>query len=103
MASAFPESPLPGAHLTGAPIRPEVIQLGPSPAESVNRFDGLLHDTIYLGESAQHVVNIGPGTSREGSALKVLELIPRYVARDDARESVKVWFRAEDAVILPQT
>ena len=27
VASAFPESPLPGAHLTGAPIRPEVIRV----------------------------------------------------------------------------
>ena len=33
-------------------IRPEVIRLGDCPAGAVNQYDGMIHDTIYLGETA---------------------------------------------------
>lgn len=60
-------------------IRPEIIRLGDAPASHPNTFTGLAHDSIYLGEMAQHTVNVGPNGQ---TALKVYELNPRMVARD---------------------
>jgi iron(III) transport system ATP-binding protein len=78
-------------------LRPEVIRLGDAPSGAPNIFDGTVHDTIYLGEVAQHVVNLG---SNGSVALKVFELNPRYVARDDTKLSAKVWVKPEDVVVL---
>jgi iron(III) transport system ATP-binding protein len=78
-------------------LRPEVIRLGDAPSGAPNIFDGTVHDTIYLGEVAQHVVNLG---ANGNVALKVFELNPRYVARDDTKLSAKVWVKPEDVVVL---
>lgn len=77
-------------------LRPEVIKLDPAPSDSVNVFDGVLHDTIYLGEFAQHLVNVGK------SQLKVYELNPHFVARDEESETVKLWFEEKDVVVLTE-
>jgi iron(III) transport system ATP-binding protein len=79
-------------------IRPEVVHLGDAPTTSLNQFDGMVHDTLYLGEFAQHQVNIGS----DGNAvvLKVSELNPRLVARDETVERAKVWFDPADVVVL---
>ena len=40
-------------------VRPEVIQVGTSPltaALATNVFDGIVRDTVYLGEVAQHFI-----------------------------------------------
>src|SRR5688572_27483292 len=67
-----------GTRVTVA-IRPEVIHLGDAPAaEAPNRFEGTVHDTQYLGEVAQHQLNLVRGDT----TLKVYELNPRIVARD---------------------
>jgi iron(III) transport system ATP-binding protein len=73
-------------------LRPEAIQLGEGGKENV--FDGVVHDTLYLGEVAQHQVKIGAVN------LKVFELNPKFVARDEATEPAKVWFDPEDVVVL---
>jgi len=91
-----------GAKVTVS-LRPEAIHLGEAPAGAVNAFDGVLHDTLYLGEVAQHQVSIsgvGGGNGRGETTLKVFELNPRMVARDEARERVRVWFDVSDAVVL---
>ncbi|MCS7032672.1 MAG: ABC transporter ATP-binding protein [Phycisphaerae bacterium] len=80
-------------------IRPEVVRVAPVAQAEVNRFDGVVHDTIYLGEMAQHVVSIGNGG---GAELRVFELNPKIVARDEARERAKVWFDPADVVVLPR-
>jgi len=77
-------------------IRPEVIKLENAPADAVNVFDGVLHDTLYLGEFAQHLVNIGTSNAN----LKVYELNPHFVARDEESEAVRLWFDPKDAVVL---
>ena len=84
-------------------IRPEVIHLGDSPAGAPNRFEGTLHDTQYLGEVAQHNVNLTAPDSTPATpvALKVYELNPRIVARDDAAEGTRLWFDPRDVVLLP--
>jgi iron(III) transport system ATP-binding protein len=76
-------------------LRPETIRVGQGVgADRVNVFDGVLHDTIYLGEVAQHQVSLGETT------LKAFEMNPKFVARDGARERAKVWFDPADAVVL---
>ncbi|MBN1268481.1 MAG: ABC transporter ATP-binding protein [Kiritimatiellae bacterium] len=78
-------------------VRPEVIRLGSPPAGAPNVFDGAVHDTVYLGELAQHGVKI------EGAPdLKVAEMNPRIVARDGRVEKTKVWFDPEDVVVLTE-
>jgi iron(III) transport system ATP-binding protein len=82
-------------------IRPEVIHIGSSPSAANNQFDGMVHDTIYLGEFAQHQVNIASNGHREKhQPLKVFELNPRLVARDETVERARVWFDPADVVLL---
>ena len=75
-------------------IRPEVINLNDPPAGAMNQFNGLVHDTIYLGEFAQHQVNLS------GSNLKVFHLNPRLMAPGPANQPAKVWFDPADVVLL---
>jgi iron(III) transport system ATP-binding protein len=81
-------------------IRPEVVHLGEAPTSQMNQFDGMVHDTIYLGEFAQHQVNVGPDARR--AVLKVSELNPRLVARDETVERAKIWFDPADVVPLTE-
>lgn len=75
-------------------IRPEVFHVGNPPAHGVNAFRGTLHDTIYLGEMAQHQVDMA------GTQLKVFDLHPKIVARDSQQEPVTIWCRPENVVVL---
>ncbi len=79
-------------------IRPEVVRIGPGGPGDFNIFDGTVHDTIYLGEVAQHVVSIDNGSKVE---LRAFELNPKIVARDGASERAKIWFDPADVVLLP--
>ncbi|WP_428939638.1 ABC transporter ATP-binding protein [Fontivita pretiosa] len=91
----------PGLEVTLS-IRPEVVHLGQAPAQAVNRYAGIVHDTIYLGELAQHQVNIAADGQVVGPPLKALELNPRLVARDEAVERAEVWFDPADVVLLTE-
>lgn len=81
-------------------IRPEAIQLERAPSNAPNAFDGILHDTVYLGELAHHLLNVGSNGRKHEEPLKVSELNPRHGAMDDATEAVKFWFAPEDVVVL---
>jgi iron(III) transport system ATP-binding protein len=84
-------------------IRPEVIHVGQVPSDAVNHYDGMVHDTVYLGEFAQHLVNIAAnGHPEKHQPLKVFELNPRLVARDETVERAKVWFDPSDVVLLSE-
>jgi iron(III) transport system ATP-binding protein len=84
-------------------IRPEVIHIGQPPSNAVNHYDGMVHDTVYLGEFAQHQVNISSnGHPDKHQPLKVFELNPRLVARDETVERAKVWFDPTDVVLLTE-
>jgi iron(III) transport system ATP-binding protein len=80
-------------------LRPEAIHLGEVAAAQQNVFDGEVHDTVYLGEVAQHQVSIGDNT-KAASTMKVFELNPKFVVRDEARRRAKVWFSPDDVVVL---
>jgi iron(III) transport system ATP-binding protein len=97
VSTTFPPAVAPGGPVTLS-LRPEVVRLGDPPADAPNVFDGAVHDTIYLGEVAQHLVNLG---ANGATALKVFELNPRYVARDTTVRA-KVWFAPGDVVVLTE-
>ncbi len=78
-------------------IRPETIQLGNAGAPTFNVFDAAVHDTIYLGEVAQHVVRVDGHPPVE---LRAFELNPKFVARDGAVEQAKAWVDPNDVIVL---
>jgi len=81
-------------------IRPESIGLGEGKGDTSNRFEGLLHDTLYLGEIAQHHVDISSGAGRRVS-LKAFEIRPLYDARDGMKIPVRLVVSPEDVIALP--
>jgi iron(III) transport system ATP-binding protein len=90
-----------GAFQEGDPVivslRPETLRLGEPPADAPNQLHGVVHDSVYLGEMAQHQVRIG---GPDGPNFKVFDLNPRIVARD-GEEPAAVWVDPDDVVVLP--
>ena len=83
-------------------IRPETLQLGNSPPAIPNAFKGIVHDSVYLGEFAQHQVNLSVTDAcadSEFMTLKAFDMNPRIVARDGT-ENAQVWFDPDDVVVL---
>ena len=79
-------------------VRPEVVRFGAPPAGTpALRFKGIVHGTVYLGETAEHLLDTGvPGVPE----LKVFELNPEVLARDESRP-VEAWVAPADVVPLP--
>lgn len=73
-------------------LRPEAINFNP-PSGAANVLRGAVHDTVYLGEVAQHLITVG------GTDLKAFDLNPRILARDGSEEA-DIWFAPDDVVIL---
>ena len=94
-----PAGPLPAGTAVTVSIRPEALRLHQAPAGAPNVFDGLLHHSMYLGEMAQHQVNLPSRAGGDEVTLKVFELSPKIVARDRA-ESTTVWIDPSDVVVL---
>lgn len=79
-------------------VRPESIRLGAGPAGTINAFPATLRMTNYLGEVAQHQLDVrGPGGAVE---LRAFEVQPQFVARDGATRETVVHFAPEDAIVL---
>jgi iron(III) transport system ATP-binding protein len=81
-------------------VRPEALHLSDRTGDGPNSFEGVLSDTVYLGEVAQHRVDL-PVPGGEPARLKVFELRPRYGARDGEQVPVRVSVLPEDVVVLP--
>lgn len=77
-------------------IRPECIRLDNPPGNGLNSVSAIVHDSIYLGEVAQHQVRVG---NVDGLNLKVFDLNPKIVARDHEAEA-RIWIAPEDIVVL---
>jgi iron(III) transport system ATP-binding protein len=77
-------------------IRPEVVRIGEGP---INGFDVALRDTVYLGEFAQHTASFNGNTPIN---MKLFELNPRMVARDDTVQQAKIWFDPADVIVLKE-
>lgn len=86
------------AHQTGvklvASIRPESFRMHPVTETPSSRpsLRGVVTDSVYLGEVAQHLVDC------QGNAIKVFELNPRHVSRRG--EQVGLSVDPEQVVIL---
>lgn len=99
ISTALPTEPLSSGQAVTLSLRPEVLHVGTEPKDSSNVFPGNVHDTVYLGEMAQHLVNL-PTASGEDMVLKVFELNPKIVTHDNEVRQTHVWFRPENAVVL---
>ncbi|MEZ0266329.1 MAG: ABC transporter ATP-binding protein [Phycisphaerae bacterium] len=80
-------------------IRPEAILVGVVGESDVpNSFDVTVHDTLYLGEVAQHQVTV----NKEGRAttLKAFELNPQILARDSTQQQAQIFIHPRDVVVL---
>lgn len=97
--------PPPDALQAGQPItvsiRPEAVRLEKGPADTPNRFHGTVHNTVYLGEVAQHLLTLPAteGKTTSSVTLKVFETKPRVVARDRPQPT-DVWINSEDVLVL---
>ena len=79
-------------------VRPETIRLGAPPAGApALRLSGAIHGTVYLGETAEHLLDTGVPSVPE---LKVFELNPEVLARDESRRA-DAWVAPSDVVPLP--
>lgn len=97
-SEAEPPEPLHAGDRVVVSVRPEVVRVGEAPGDSPNAFDGRIHDTVYLGEVAQHQVSLD-GAEGAQVTLKAYEMNPKIVARDTV-ESARVWIDASDVVVL---
>jgi len=97
MSTAFPEGLRIDDSVTVS-VRPEAIRIADTLLVSrVNVFDAIIHDTLYLGEVAQHQLNLrGPNGQ---TSLKVFELNPKFLARDETKKA-QIWFDPTDVVVL---
>ena len=79
-------------------VRPESVRLHTEKmAGGENVFEGTLSGTVYLGETAQHDVELAGGT-----VLKTLEVRPRRMVRDGKREPVRFYVDPGDVRVLPE-
>jgi ABC-type Fe3+/spermidine/putrescine transport system ATPase subunit len=84
-------------------VRPEVIHVGyNAPPDAGNVFDAAVHDTIYLGEMAQHEINILNGQDPAAQNIKLVayDMNPKIVAIDQQQHMAKIWFRKNNVVVL---
>jgi iron(III) transport system ATP-binding protein len=100
VSSALPKVPLSIGQEVTVSLRPEVLHVGTEPKDPTNVFKGRVHDTVYLGEMAQHWVNLPAASQDEEISLKVFELNPKIVTHDNEVKETQLWFRPENAIVL---
>ena len=83
-------------------IRPEAVRLHTDlPPTAPNVFDAYLHGSVYLGETAQHTVEIPAlDPASPPVSLKALEIRPRQLALDTARTPVRLHLPPSDIRLL---
>ncbi len=87
--------PFPAGEKVWLSVRPECIQLHTDRPAGPNVFAAQMHGTVYLGEVAQHLAELGGGIT-----LKALETRPRLVARDRDRAETRVYIDPLDVQVL---
>ena len=88
-------------HARQLSIRPETIHFGePQGEDNILRLEGTVHGTVYLGETAQHLMDV---TAHDGTThtLTVFQLNPEMIARDNAY-TTSAWIRKSDVVALTE-
>ncbi len=76
-------------------VRPEAVRMHTARPAGANVFAARMHGTIYLGEVAQHQVELAAGVT-----LKALETRPKLVARDNTRLETRLYIAPEDVQAL---
>jgi len=76
-------------------VRPESVRLHTDRTHGSNLFHAQMHGTIYLGDVAQHFVELGGGVT-----LKALEVRPRLVARDNTVAQIRLFVDPRDVRVL---
>lgn len=79
-------------------IRPEAVRLGEPPAGMAKGWAGTIHETVYLGETAQHRVSV-VGLGGQPIDFKAFELNPRFVVEDHG-QATTVWFDPSDISVI---
>ena len=79
-------------------IRPEALRFTPAPAGAPNVLRGVLRNSIYLGEVAQH--EFAPHAAASLPPLKAFETNPRRIARDENTPAT-AWIDPEDVTVFP--
>jgi iron(III) transport system ATP-binding protein len=104
VGSVPPHEPVEVGERVTISIRPEVIHLGHTPPpDARNVFEVAVHDTVYLGEMAQHEINVLSGGGGEPAlTLNAFDMNPEIVARDDEVRRARMWIHTEDVVVLKQ-
>lgn len=102
ISTAKPTRPVAAGERVTLSVRPEVIHVGYEVPETAgNVFDAAVHDTIYLGEMAQHEINILNGNRQERKKkLIAFDMNPKIVAMDSDMHMAKIWFRKNNVVVL---
>lgn len=79
-------------------MRPETLHVGTHPRDEHNIWPARVHDTLYLGEIAQHQVTVGPAGAEQD--LKVFELNPKIVTHEGEVKATHLWVRTQNVVLL---
>lgn len=96
LASTAPQPvPVAGSELSVS-VRPEALRIATEAVTAPNQFTGVVEESVYLGEMAQHRVRVGEGSN--ALSLQAAELPPR--ARLAPGAPVTLWFDPADAVLL---
>lgn len=87
--------PAPGQKVTCS-IRPEAIRIDAEAGDrTTNTLEGTIVESVYLGEMAQHLIEL-----RGGTRLKVFEMHPAGAGERAVGERVSLRVNAGDVVIL---
>ena len=97
-STATPPDPVQAGDRVTVSLRPEVLHVGTQPKDESNVWPARVHDTLYLGEMAQHQVTVGEGKAEQD--LKVFELNPKIVTRGGEVKQTHLWFKSGNVVLL---
>ena len=82
-------------------VRPETVHVDddPSPPDAL-RFEGTLHGTVYLGETAQHLMEVVSADGKQVT-MTVYQLNPEILVREESRK-ISAWVNRKDIVALAE-
>ncbi len=82
-------------------LRPEALRLGEAAPDASNRLRATILETVYLGEVAQHQLELPSRAPGEPAVkMKCFELNPSHLGQDQATEAVSAWIDPRDVVVL---
>lgn len=79
-------------------LRPEAVSLGPPLIKDANVLKGVYRQRVYLGEVAQHEIDLMPLEGGDALSLKVFELNPCF-GRCQSGETVVLWISPEQVIV----